>query len=271
MEKKESYNGVELSQKKKYRLKLMVSILKGLVDTPLVLKGGTALFLGYGLTRFSEDLDFDSSVKLNLIPRIKKSIPYDIDIDNISVKKDTQTVSRYIVNYSIPSMNESASLKIEISYRSPISSDDIYESNGIRFASVEKLIDYKLKAAYDGETTRSKVRDLFDLHFLAFHFSNRFSKENAERLHDFAKDPGILESRYKEDLLFDDILRSQVDLEFLSLELSEQSEYIINKIEKENLIDSNVIDKKLQEISQAQQLDTIKQKEEPEQRRGRGR
>jgi predicted nucleotidyltransferase component of viral defense system len=45
---------------------LMKSILKGIDDTPLVLKGGTALLLAYGLDRFSEDLDFDAPHKLNL-------------------------------------------------------------------------------------------------------------------------------------------------------------------------------------------------------------
>lgn len=33
-------------------------------DKPLVLKGGTALLLGYNLQRFSEDLDFDLTVAL---------------------------------------------------------------------------------------------------------------------------------------------------------------------------------------------------------------
>lgn len=52
-----------ITERDKHHEKLMVSILKNLTDTPLVLKGGTALYLGYGLNRFSEDLDFDSSKK----------------------------------------------------------------------------------------------------------------------------------------------------------------------------------------------------------------
>ncbi len=35
-------------------------------NKPMVLKGGTALKLCYGLDRFSEDLDFDSAISLNL-------------------------------------------------------------------------------------------------------------------------------------------------------------------------------------------------------------
>lgn len=50
----------------------MTCILKQLSDTHLVLKGGAALYLGYGLTRFSEDLDFDSSKRLNLLNKINR-------------------------------------------------------------------------------------------------------------------------------------------------------------------------------------------------------
>ena len=65
----------------------MVNILKNLTDTPLVLKGGTALYLAYGLPRFSEDLDFDSSKKLNLLSKIKNSAPSELIINNINIKK----------------------------------------------------------------------------------------------------------------------------------------------------------------------------------------
>ena len=53
---------------------LMRAIARSLRDTPLVLKGGTALLFGYGLDRFSEDLDFDSHQKLNLESRIRRSV-----------------------------------------------------------------------------------------------------------------------------------------------------------------------------------------------------
>lgn len=47
MEGTESNCGVKLTDKECYHKKLMVAILRNLADTPLVLKGGTALFLGY--------------------------------------------------------------------------------------------------------------------------------------------------------------------------------------------------------------------------------
>ncbi|WP_424406975.1 nucleotidyl transferase AbiEii/AbiGii toxin family protein [Pasteurella sp. PK-2025] len=104
-----------LTERDKYHEKLMVNILKNLSDTPLVLKGGTAPYLGYGLNRFAEDLDFDSGKKLNLLNKIKASAPHGI-IDDINVKKDTDTVSRYIVNYHICDTGVKDALKMGISY-----------------------------------------------------------------------------------------------------------------------------------------------------------
>lgn len=50
-------DNVMLTERDKNHEKLMVSILKNLSDTPLVLKGGTALYLGYGLIRFHPPLN----------------------------------------------------------------------------------------------------------------------------------------------------------------------------------------------------------------------
>lgn len=239
MEGTESNCGVKLTDKECYHKKLMVAILRNLADTPLVLKSGTALFLGYGLTRFSEDLDFDAPRKLNLLNKIKNSIPSDIQLKDVYVKKDTQTVSRYIIDYYIPSLNEMSKLKMEISYRTPVPDSDVYEFDGIRFASVERLIDYKLQAAYDGDTSRSKVRDLYDLHFLVFNYSDRFSKDNAERLFNFSRSPDVLVERYKDNLLFDNILNGKIDLETIALELNEQSEILYKNLNISNISESN--------------------------------
>lgn len=239
MEKIEPFNRMNLTDKERSHKELMVSILKGLSDTPLVLKGGTALFLGYGLTRFSEDLDFDAPRKLNLFSKIKNSIPYNIELNDIYIKKDTLTVGRYIVDYYVPKLQESAKLKIEISYRTPIQEKDVYLLDGLRFASIEKLIDYKLQAAFDGEISRSKVRDLYDIHFLAFNYCERFSKHDADRLVNFSKNPDFIVEKYKEDLLFDKILNGKLDLETMALELSEKSEEILKDINTREIVNKN--------------------------------
>ncbi|WP_233119242.1 nucleotidyl transferase AbiEii/AbiGii toxin family protein [Aggregatibacter actinomycetemcomitans] len=219
-------DNVILTERDKYHEKLMVSILKNLTDTPLVLKGGTALYLGYGLNRFSEDLDFDSSKKLNLLNKIKASAPHGIVIDDINVKKDTDTVSRYIVNYHIRDTGVKDALKMEISYRTPASDDQITVKDGIRFSSVERIIDNKLHAAYYGDNTRTKGRDLFDLHFLAKQYPEAFTPELAERLKGFAQDPDKLVSLYSQNIQADPLLNKIMDVEQIALELNKMAETI---------------------------------------------
>ncbi len=56
----------QLISTEKWHIEVMSSIVKAVSDTTLILKGGTALLLIYGLDRFSEDLDFDSQKKIRL-------------------------------------------------------------------------------------------------------------------------------------------------------------------------------------------------------------
>ncbi len=111
MDGKKSYNRIELTPKEIYHKKLMVSILRKLADTPIVLKSGTALYLGYGLNRFSEDLDLDCYKKINLVSRLKSAIPDGIILDAIYTKKDTDTVGRYMVSYHTQDIQETRLLK----------------------------------------------------------------------------------------------------------------------------------------------------------------
>ncbi len=93
----------------------MRSIARSLSDTPLILKGGTALLLAYGLNRFSEDLDFDSNKHLRLENRIEKASGPLVKVESVDVPKNTETVQRYRVKYSMKAM--SGVLKIEVSCR----------------------------------------------------------------------------------------------------------------------------------------------------------
>jgi predicted nucleotidyltransferase component of viral defense system len=54
-------DGLTAEQKK--RLRFMKALARECAGLPMVLKGGTALLFGYGLPRYSEDLDFDSEKK----------------------------------------------------------------------------------------------------------------------------------------------------------------------------------------------------------------
>ncbi|THA00098.1 nucleotidyl transferase AbiEii/AbiGii toxin family protein [Rodentibacter pneumotropicus] len=223
MEEKES-NNVILTERDKQHECLMRAVLSNLVETPLVLKGGTALYLGYGLNRFSEDLDFDSDKKLNLVNKIKSSAPHGIVIDEVNVKKDTDTVSRYMVNYHVRDTGHKDSLKIEISYRNPPPTEQISVQNGIRVASIERITDNKLNASFDGENTRTKGRDLFDLHFIAKNYGDMLSLPILERLRTFSQDPDKLVSAYSEDIKADPLLNKIMDVDTISLELNEIAE-----------------------------------------------
>jgi hypothetical protein len=55
-----------LTSIEKWHVQVMSAIAKSVADTPLILKGGTALLLCYGLDRFSEDC----------VPRVTKEFCY---------------------------------------------------------------------------------------------------------------------------------------------------------------------------------------------------
>ena len=81
----------------------------------------------------------------------------------------------------------------------------------------------------EGDNTRSKCRDLYDLHFLAKNYSESFNVDTAKRLYEFSKDPDVLVSRYDIDVKDDQLLRDIMDTESISLELSDLSRAIYLK------------------------------------------
>ena len=48
-------------------MRLIQTIVKVFSNRPVVLKGGTALMLAYGLNRHSEDIDYDSNTRIDLV------------------------------------------------------------------------------------------------------------------------------------------------------------------------------------------------------------
>ena len=144
---------------------------------PMVLKGGTALRLCYGLDRFSEDLDFDCAKSLNLessigavFSQLGKTEQHLRNTD-ISVTKDTQTVKRYRIIYA-----EDINLKLETSLRGTPNDDDLVELNGILTYKIERLIQQKLRAL----SGRTAARDLHDVIYLYENFFDSFGKEELD-------------------------------------------------------------------------------------------
>ncbi|GAA8096697.1 hypothetical protein Kazakh3177_11410 [Helicobacter pylori] len=212
MDSKKPHYRVSLSEQALNHEKLMRAIVKNLADTPMVLKGGTALYLG----------------------RVKSAIPNGIILNDIHIKKDTDSVGRYMVRYATKDNKEEQTLKLEISYRDAPKESEVNVIEGMRIAKIERIIDNKLCACFDGEHTRTKARDLFDLHFLAKHYEEHFNLDLASRLKDFSKDPDKLVSDYLVDVKLDALLNQIMDLEETALELGAMAQLIHKKLEKQS-------------------------------------
>ena len=191
-------------------VKIMQSVMTELRELPLVLKGGTALLLCYGLDRFSEDLDLDGRKKLNIVNKIKSVFNRSTLKYEIRIPKDTDTVQRLNIYYETIALK--GKLKIETSYRDGFTEDDTVIINGIKTYKINKLIDQKISALEN----RTTARDFYDVTFLLSKYSEHFSNEAKEKLLILAEDITILESRFRlvfenddifaKDVLFDDIV-----------------------------------------------------------------
>lgn len=108
----------------------------------------------------------------------------------------------------------------------PPQESDVNIIDGFRVASLSRILDQKLRAAHDGDDPRSKVRDLYDLDFIARVWPSAFSSELALRLKLYAADPDALVSRYRADYEEDDLIPDLVELEHLALRLHCNAEEI---------------------------------------------
>ena len=121
----------------------MLAVLAKIQDKPLILKGGTALMLCYGLDRFSEDLDFDiqgdfvGKGTINLVHTLKSVTGQNFEVLDVIIKKDTPTVTRYMLRYHDRRENQHTALKIETSYRTP--NHDYAIVNGLKTAKSKIL------------------------------------------------------------------------------------------------------------------------------------
>ncbi len=187
-------------------VKVMRAVLAAVLDTPLVLKGGTALLLCHGLDRFSEDLDFDAPKKLNLESRIENALTPLCQSCRLTRTKDTDTVQRYRIEYMMGGLE--GRLKVEVSCRDPIAAEDVIERSGIRAYAVRRLIEQKLNAL----SGRTAARDLYDVHFLAKNHRAEFTTQNIDRLRRMIASVNDLEARFRPAFEEDDLFRHQCDL-----------------------------------------------------------
>jgi Uncharacterized conserved protein len=199
---------------------VMREICFSVSDTPMVLKGGTALLLCYGLDRPSEDLDFDSSRKMGLERRITDALKGRCRIDDLKTLKDTDTVQRLRLNYSDLQTGLEGSLKIETSFRESPDPSQVVVKNGIRVYTLNKLFILKTIAFYE----RTTARDFYDLAFLLGNQSFSPDSSSLARLHaDFSNPKRFAELEHQFRHVFEaDPLLSSRDFDKVMISLSER-------------------------------------------------
>lgn len=153
---------------------VLKSIFESNASSEIVLKGGTALLLYYGLDRFSEDIDLVAS-KVNIGPVIRE---YAISKGyTLRITTDTKTVKRYMLDYG-----EDSSLKIEVSYRGDIDWENVKEFEKVNVYSPTKLMVMKVNAFLS--PTWNKIRDLYDIAYLFYDYEVELTQQVVERLTD---------------------------------------------------------------------------------------
>lgn len=177
----------------------MRAVTVELRELPLVLKGGTALLLCYGLDRFSEDIDLDGRKKLNIRSRVEAALSRVTREHDIRIAKDTDTVQRLKIRY-VTAVSKGA-LKIEVSYRNGFDDADTAVISGVKTYRVACLIEQKL-AALEGRTT---ARDLYDVAFLVGTYPNEFSEQARRDIQRMTLDIDGLENRFRAVFEEDDL------------------------------------------------------------------
>lgn len=157
------------------RIKIFKEILKR-IGNNFILKGGTALFIYYGLDRFSEDIDLDSfSDTINIYNKIK---------DNkwsINLKKNTDVVYRVMLDYGDKNNFGNYPLKIEVSSRNK----NLLKSKSLKYSNIDGVNVYDLveilKMKLIAFGNRDKIRYFYDISFFLEknpeYFSNEMLKE----------------------------------------------------------------------------------------------
>jgi predicted nucleotidyltransferase component of viral defense system len=179
---------------------IMRAIARDFHELPMVLKGGTALLLCYGLDRFSEDLDFDAPKKFNIAGRIEKILARFTQDFDVKTVKDTETVQRLKAHYRNAAGDRL--LKIETSFRKEPDAQDVIVSDGIKTYRIGTLIDQKIAALIG----RTKARDLYDVAFLARTYRADFHPNAIQKLSEVMADIDAIESRFEEAFEDDDLL-----------------------------------------------------------------
>lgn len=207
-----SDRSVRLTPEQALHERIMRAVALEMQDTPLVLKGGTALALLYGLDRHSLDLDFDCgrAKRIRIKNRVRRGLrEVDAPMSAFGRGLPMWKGRRFHVHYINHANNARRLLKVELSSRTVPQANDITVVDGIRSYKIPALFDQKLNAADD----RTKARDLYDLGFLADSYGGRLSTEQILRADRFSRDYKGLADRYRKAFQVDILLRDRTTAE----------------------------------------------------------
>tara|TARA_Y100001933_G_scaffold264813_1_gene332783 strand:- start:2466 stop:3191 length:726 start_codon:yes stop_codon:yes gene_type:complete len=231
---------VNLTKQQQTHRQIMQAICEVIHDEgkPLVLKGGTALLLGYDLQRFSEDLDFDLTTALQghlNIERICNSAikklagkGIKVSLSSFNEPKKTGTTHRCRPMFATGEDEPPIPIKIEISSRTTPDPASICVINGIQMYSISQIAHLKLLAAREDPAMpyRTTARDLHDLAFIASRYSADLPPELIAQLEEFFSDPTHLMERYASAYEGDPILNGRLfdDLSIIEEWLDDQND-----------------------------------------------
>lgn len=207
------------------RLALMARIAQQLTSRDalgLTLKGGTALVFGYGMPRYSTDLDFDGKdPSVETVTAISEAVTKaGLTNPAVNIKKDTQTTRRHMVHHPDIGVDP---LKIEISYRRADQvSMDTKTINGIRVYDLAALAHLKTLAFLG----RAVGRDVWDIGYLLRQHGSLIADNDLQLVAGRLSELGL---DYLASLVAEDDLLSSSDAEHVVLSLSENLYDLLSK------------------------------------------
>lgn len=178
---------------KQDRVRLMKQIAQEVASSTrdsLVLKGGAALLLAHKSARYTKDMDFDGKRPVDMEKYIRLAAQKcDLKIEDIILKKDTETTRRYMVHYGADNEEGAYPLKLECSFRQAAAIDekDIRLIDGMRVYSPEKLADQKVKTLIE----RDSANDIYDVKYLLDKHPEAFSPKTLQSLKDGIEAKGL--------------------------------------------------------------------------------
>jgi len=136
-----------------------------------ILKGGTALAWGYGLDRFTDDIELDAELQepqsiISMVREFCALRRYECTVTK-DLRSDKQCEIRYCADCRHP-------LKVEASYKDPdIDPDDVCIVEGVALYDIQTLV-------LPLVMRRDRLRDLYDLCFIGI--SHRDKLERRRRI-----------------------------------------------------------------------------------------